>query len=74
MENKHTPCDPTWPSLALRSCVYLRGQDTALTTKSSLLCFLRRAPRALEGGPCERQHLLGVAREDYEGGVKNYFE
>ncbi len=28
--------------------------------------LLRRAPRALEGGPCERQHLLGAGREDSE--------
>ncbi len=31
-----------------------------------LLCLLRRAPRALEGGPSDRQHLLGVGREDPE--------
>ncbi len=30
--------------------------------------LLRRAPRALEGGPSERQHLLGVGREDSEWG------
>ncbi len=34
----------------------------------SLLSLLRRAPRALEGGPCERQQLLGVGREDSEYG------
>ncbi len=28
--------------------------------------LLRRAPRALECGPSERQHLLGVGREDSE--------
>ncbi len=27
-ENKYTPCDPAWLSPALRSGVYLRGQDT----------------------------------------------
>ncbi len=31
-----------------------------------LLFMLRRAPKALEGGPRERQHLLGVGREDSE--------
>ncbi len=36
--------------------------------KSVLLLLLRRAPRALEGGPSERQHLLGVGREDSEWG------
>ncbi len=30
--------------------------------------LLRRAPRALESGPSERQHLLGVGREDSEWG------
>ncbi len=30
--------------------------------------LVRQAPRALEGGPCERQHLLGVGREDFEWG------
>ncbi len=34
----------------------------------SLLLLLRRAPRALEGGHSERQHLLGVGREDFEWG------
>ncbi len=29
-----------------------------------LLLFLGRAPGALEGGPSECQHLLGVGRED----------
>ncbi len=33
-----------------------------------LLLLLRRAPRALEGDPSERQHLLGVGREDSEWG------
>ncbi len=28
--------------------------------------LLRRAPRALEGGRSERQHLVGVGREDAE--------
>ncbi len=28
--------------------------------------LLRQAPRALEGSPSERQHLLGVGREDFE--------
>ncbi len=32
--------------------------------------LLRRAPRALDGGPCERQHLLGVGREDFEWGQR----
>ncbi len=32
------------------------------------LLLLRRAPRALERGPSERQHLLGVGREDSEWG------
>ncbi len=31
-----------------------------------LLVLLRRVPRALAGGPSERQHLLGVGREDSE--------
>ncbi len=30
--------------------------------------LLRQAPRALEGSPSERQHLLGVGREDFEWG------
>ncbi len=30
--------------------------------------LLRRAPRALDGGPSERQYLLGVGREDIEWG------
>ncbi len=34
----------------------------------SLLLLLRRAPRALESGPSERQHLLGVGREYSEWG------
>ncbi len=33
-----------------------------------LMLLLRRAPRALESGPSERQHLLGVGREDSEWG------
>ncbi len=33
-----------------------------------LLLLLRRAPRALESGPFEGQHLLGVGREDSEWG------
>ncbi len=33
-----------------------------------LLLLLRRAPRALAGGPRERQHLLGVGGEDSEWG------
>ncbi len=33
-----------------------------------LLLLLRRAPRALEGGSRERQHLLGVGGEDSEWG------
>ncbi len=33
-----------------------------------LLLLFRRAPRTLEGGPSERQHLLGVGREDSEWG------
>ncbi len=33
-----------------------------------LLLLLRRAPRALESGPSERQHFLGVGREDSERG------
>ncbi len=30
--------------------------------------LIRRVPRALEGGPSERQHLLGAGREDSEWG------
>ncbi len=33
-----------------------------------LLMMLRQAPRALEGGPSERQYLLGVGCEDSEWG------
>ncbi len=33
-----------------------------------LLLLLRRAPRALESGPSERQHPLGVGREGSEWG------
>ncbi len=33
-----------------------------------LLLLLRRAPRALERGPSERQHVLRVGREDSEWG------
>ncbi len=32
------------------------------------LFLLRRTPRALESGPSERQHLLGVGREESEWG------
>ncbi len=32
------------------------------------LLLLRRAPRILEGGSSELQHLLGVGREDSEWG------
>ncbi len=32
--------------------------------------LLRWAPRALEGGPNERQHLLGVGLEDFEWGQR----
>ncbi len=35
---------------------------------SSLMLLLRRAPRALDGGPSERQRLLRVGREDSEWG------
>ncbi len=41
---------------------------TARTASLLLLLLLRRAPRALESGPSERQHLLGVSREDSEWG------
>ncbi len=34
----------------------------------TVLLLLRRVPRALEGGPSERQHLLGVGCEDSEWG------
>ncbi len=40
---------------------------TALLT-TRLLLLLRREARALEGGPSERKHLLGVGREDSELG------
>ncbi len=30
--------------------------------------LLRQAPRALESGPSERQHLLGAGREDSQWG------
>ncbi len=33
-----------------------------------VLLLLRRAPRPLESGPSERQHLLLVGREDSEWG------
>ncbi len=36
------------------------------------LLLLRRAPRALESGPSERQHLLGVGREDSEWGRRTF--
>ncbi len=32
------------------------------------MLLLKRSPGALEGGPSERQHLLGVGREDSEWG------
>ncbi len=32
------------------------------------MLLLRRTSRALDGGPSERQHLLGVGREDSEWG------
>ncbi len=41
--------------------------QSMLATK---VLLLRRAPRALEGGPSERQHLLGVGREDSEWGQR----
>ncbi len=31
-----------------------------------LFLLLRRVPGALDGGPSERNHLLGVGREDSE--------
>ncbi len=34
-----------------------------------LLMWSRWAPRALEGGPSERQYLLGIGREDSEWGL-----
>ncbi len=33
-----------------------------------LLLLFWRTPRALEGGPSGRQHVLGVGREDYGWG------
>ncbi len=35
---------------------------------SLVLLLLRRAPRALESGPSERHHHLGVGYVDYEWG------
>ncbi len=35
-----------------------------------MFLLLRRAPRALESGPSERQHLLGVGREGSEWGQR----
>ncbi len=35
-----------------------------------LLLLLRRAPRLLESGPSERQHHLGVGREDSAWGQR----
>ncbi len=35
-----------------------------------VVLLLRRAPRALEGGPSEHQHLPTVCREDSEWGRK----
>ncbi len=35
---------------------------------ATVVLLLRWTPRALEGGPSERQHLLGVGCEDYEWG------
>ncbi len=40
------------------------------TTWGQLPLLLRRAPRALEGGPSERQHLFGGGREASEGGQR----
>ncbi len=36
------------------------------------MLLLRRGPRVLEGSPGERQHLLGVDREDTEWRAKGY--
>ncbi len=44
------------------------GRDREGGGLSLLLLLLRRAPWALESGPSERQHLLGVGREDSEWG------
>ncbi len=35
--NKHTPCDPAWPSPTFRSGVYLRDQDTTTFAPSLVL-------------------------------------
>ncbi len=43
----------------------IRIEDRGLS-----LLLLRRAPRALESGPSERQHFLGVGREDSEWGQR----
>ncbi len=37
-----------------------------------LLLLLRWAPRALEGGPSEHQHLLRIGREDLDWGWLDY--
>ncbi len=38
--------------------------DEGLSPKPLLLLLLGRAPRAQEGGPSERQHILGAGREE----------
>ncbi len=45
-----------------------RNLNAFPTTPASMLLLLRRAPRSFENGPSERQHLLGVGREDSKWG------
>ncbi len=54
--------------LELTSSCFSRFTKFSLTYASLLLLLLRRAPRALESGPSEGQHFLGVGREDSEPG------
>ncbi len=54
----------------LRASTFNLGMLRLVGTEISerMLLLLRRANRALESGPSERQYLLGVGREDSEWG------
>ncbi len=46
----------------------LRSLINFIVSDAVIFLLMRRAPRALEGGPSERQHLIGVGCEDFEWG------
>ncbi len=54
--------------MGLRGSLVVKAAALAAVSTSSLplLLLLRRAPRALECAPSERQHLLGIGRGSYQ--------